>query len=156
MGVHSIRMVSLRQRNALESIATMEVGGDLPPSTYAGAEIVESFGNPRIYGRMMQDSDLNPELESEHHGSVRRALETVSPGRAGRFTVGADGRFLDYHGGHGFTRLRVLEWFTEAALRRGIGWYFEQRYRCNEREIARFRVIRICTPSGVEVRKEPM
>ncbi|MBX3606382.1 MAG: hypothetical protein KF788_13970 [Piscinibacter sp.] len=156
MALNRIRVENLRRRNPLEWIATMEVGGDRDPSSYAGTEIVESFGNPRIYGRMMQNSDLRPEYQSEHQGNVRRALETITPGRAGTFTVDGRGRFLDYHGGHGFTRLHVLEWFTEAALRRGIGWYFEQRYRCNGRQIGRYRVIRICTPAGVEVRKQAL
>jgi hypothetical protein len=156
MALTGIRIAGLRRRNALEWIATMEVVGDEPAASHAGEEIVESFGRPRIYARMMQDSDLDPALRSEHHGNVRRALEAVTAGRAGRFAVDTNGRFLDYHGGHGFTRLRVLEWFTPEALRRGIGWYFEQRYRHGSRTLARYRVIRICRPSGVEVRKERM
>ena len=39
----------------------MKALGTEVPATYAGEQIRESFGTPRIYGRYLQDSDLRPD-----------------------------------------------------------------------------------------------
>ncbi len=95
MALTGIHMLSLIRRNELEWVAMMKASGTEEPSSYAGREIVESFGRPRQAGRMFQDSDLRPELAAEHHGSARCVLEGVECGRAGRVTVDAQGRFAD-------------------------------------------------------------
>jgi hypothetical protein len=154
MALNSIALSSLRRRNALEWVATMQAQGDGEPASLSGQEVVESFGMPRIYGQMLLDRDLRPELVSAHRGHARYVLEVITAGRAGTFRVDPSGRFEDFHGGHGFRSGSYLNWFTPQALARGIGWYFEQTYRCNSRVVGRFQVIRIISSgSGVEVRK---
>jgi hypothetical protein len=50
-----------------------------------------------------------------------------------------------------------LDGFTPAALRRGIGWYFEQTYRHGGDVVGRFRVIRVIRErDGLRVHKEPL
>ena len=84
-------------------------------------------------------------------------LERLTPGRAGTFTVDAQGHFEDFHGGHGFRNPADLDWFTPAALRRGVGWYFEQTYRHGSDVVGRFRVIRVIRErDGLLVHKEPL
>lgn len=154
MALNSIALVNLRRRSAMEAVATMEAQGDGAPASFAGQHIVESFGLPRIFGRLLLDSDLRPELVSQHRGHARYVLERITAGRAGTFTVDPSGHFEDYHGGHGLLSGSYINWFTPRALVRGIGWYVEQTYRHNARVVGRFNVIRIISSgSGVEVRK---
>ena len=135
----------------------MEATGDGEPSSFSGQTIIESFGRPQIYNRMLLDSDLRPEFESQHHGSARNVLGQITAGSPGHFTVGRNGRFPDYHGGHGLRSGDYIRWFTDEALARGIGWYFEQTYRHGPRIVGRFRVVRIINArTGIDVRKEQM
>lgn len=154
MPMTGVDLLSLRAGGAAEWIATMKAGGDEESGTYAGQQIRESFGTPRAYFRYWHDSDLRPELVSEHRGRVRYVLERLTPGRPGVFTVGPFGHFDDFHGGHGFRYPSDLNWFTPEALRRGIGWFFEQTYHHGSDVLARFRVARIISSrDGVRVQK---
>jgi hypothetical protein len=154
MALNSVVLVNLRRRSVGEWLATMAAQGEGTPASFAQQQIVESFGPPRIYARYLNDSDLRPELASEHRGHARYVLERLTTGRAGTFTVDRAGQFEDYHGSHGFRNPSDLNWFTPEALRRGIGWYFEQTYRHDGRIVGRFNVIRIISSGdGVEVRK---
>jgi hypothetical protein len=155
VALNSIALISLRRRNVVEWIATMEAQGDGEPSGFAGQRIVEAFSRPQIYNRMLQDRDLKPDMVAQHRGSATYVLGRITAGTPGSFTVDRSGRFLDYHGGHGFRSGDCITWFTEAALERGIGWYIQQTYRHGSRIVGRYNVIRIISArSGVEVRKE--
>lgn len=157
MPIKDITVVSLTRRNVAEWVALMQVSGTEGenPGSFSGQTVLESFGTPRIYENMLRDSDLRPELASEHRGSARFVLERISPGTAGQFTVDANGQFRDFHGGHGMRSGSMLNWFTTRALARGIGWYFEQRYSVDGRRFASFNVIRVIRDrGGVFVRKE--
>ena len=157
MPMNRVMMVGLRPGGTAEWVATMKALGTEEPRTYAGEQIRESFGMPRIYGRYLQDSDLRPELASQHRGHARYVLERLTAGRAGTFTVDAQGHFEDFHGGHGFRNPADLNWFTPAALRRGVGWYFEQTYRHGREVVGRFRVIRVIRDGDrLLVHKEPL
>ena len=86
-------------------------------------------------------------------------VKFIDLGRPGVFRVGPDGRFEDNHGGHGFVPGDCIRWFTEAALRRGIGWHFIQTYRHagSNKVVGRFKVHRTISLSGaIEVRKVPL
>ena len=155
MTLTSIVLVNLRRRNVAEWVATMEAQGDGEPRTFAGQRIVESFGPPQIYSRMLTDGDLRPELVAEHRGSAKFVLGQITAGIPGPFTIDRDGHFPDYHGGHGLRDGEYLNWFTPEALTRGIGWYIVQTYRHGTRIVGRYNVIRIISSrNGVEVRKE--
>jgi hypothetical protein len=133
----------------------MEAQGDGEPSSFAGQRIVESFGPPQIYSRLLLDRDLRPELAVEHRGSARFVLGQITAGTPGSFTIDRAGHFIDYHGGHGLRSGEYLNWFTPEALSRGVGWYIVQTYRHGSRIVGRYNVIRIISSrSGVEVRKE--
>lgn len=153
MALRKIELVSIRRRNITEAVATMEARGDGDPASFAGERIVESFGPPQIHRGYLQDGDLKPELVSQHHGRARFVIRQIVTGRPGTFTVGRNGRFLDYHGGHGLRRGTYIDWFTPEALRRGVGWYFVQTYRHNRQVVGRFKVVRIFSERGIEVRK---
>jgi hypothetical protein len=104
---------------------------------------------------MLTDRDLRSDLAAEHRGSARFVLGQITAGNPGSFTIDRDGRFLDYHGGHGLRNGEYLNWFTPEALTRGIGWYIVQTYRHSTRIVGRYNVIRIISSrNGVEVRKE--
>ena len=157
MPLNRIIMLSLRAGGTAEWIATMKGLGTEPSTAYAGEEVRESFGLPRIYGRYLQDSDLRPELADQHRGHARYVLERLTTGRAGTFTLDSLGHFDDFHGGTGFRNPADLAWFTPAALRRGVGWYFEQTYRHGRETVGRFRVIRVIRErNGLLVHKEPL
>ena len=55
MALDTIALVSLRKRNILEAIATMEAQGNGGPSSFAGERIVESFGPPKILRGFLQE-----------------------------------------------------------------------------------------------------
>jgi hypothetical protein len=154
MALNSIVLVNLRQRNVVEWVATMEARGDGEPASFAGERIVESFGQPQIHGRLLLDGDLRPELVGRHRGRASFVLGQITAGTAGTFTVGRNGRFEDYHGGHGLRSGAYIDWFTPEALARGVGWYMVQTYRHGTRVVGRFKVVRIFSERGVEVLKQ--
>lgn len=165
MTLDRIALMGLRRRSILETVAVMEAhggissanpGGTTDPTSFAGERIVESFGRPQILRRWLLDSDLRPELANEHHGRASYVLKQIRTGRPGTFTVARNGRFLDYHGGHGLRRGSYINWFTPEALRRGIGWYFVQTYRHGRQIVGRYKVIRIFGERGIVITKEPM
>lgn len=156
MALDNIALVRLRRRNILEAIAIMEARGDGDPSSFAGERIVESFGRPQLLRRYLMDSDLRPELVNEHRGRANSVLRQLDCGRPGTFTVDRHGRFNDYHGGHGLRRGSYINWFTPEALSRGVGWYFVQTYRHNKQIVGKYKVIRIFSERGIEIRKERM
>src|SRR5262245_40995958 len=121
-------MHNIRRRNRAEFVATMApVGEDGPsrdPAQFAGERIAERFGQPEAHRGDLKDTDLNPQYQNQHRGSARFVARQMVVGNAGVFTVGRDGFFRDYHGGTGLRTGNDLNWFTPAALARGIGWYF--------------------------------
>ena len=140
----NIRAGASRHGHVIEWVATMEVQGDAGevPSYFSGQRLVESFGPANPVQGFLMASDVRPDRIRDHHGSVSHVVSRLSMGRPGRtFTVQIDGRFDDFHGGSGFVR-GELDWFTEAALSRGIKWFFKQTYRHNGRFIAEFKVTR--------------
>ncbi len=152
--------ITNRQRtNAFEWKYTMLLCNDdgSDATQLAGSRVVESFGRPRIYRNRLRDSDLDPQFETAHRGSASYVCSRMETGRAGRFKVEENATFFDFHGGNGLSGQRNLVfWFTDEALRRGIGWTFIQTYRLNGQVVGRFHVSRIFTrgsPYRLEVIK---
>jgi len=158
-----VEIADSKQRNAFERVFLMRVCNDdgEVATDLANNMVVERFGPPRIYRNMLQDTDLVPQYRIAHRGSANFVLGQMDTGDAGRFKIRRDGTFLDFHGGNGLGGLRGdgnMIWFTPEAQRRGIGWWFTQTYRLNNRRIGMFHVIRIFrrgNPYRLEVIKRP-
>ena len=136
-----------------------------PARELAGRYVTERFGRKRIWRGMLLDRALRTSPQSivdSHGGSAQSVLRQLWWGTPGRFKVRPDATFVDYHGGNG---LRVhnggTAWFTDEALRRGIGWTFVQSYRSERVRIGMFHVTRIFrAPAAnrmytIEVMKRP-
>ena len=161
--IQGIRLDASFRRNAVEIATKMVPFGDdrrADGTEFAGEVIVEQFGRSELHRGWLRDSDLDPQYRNEHRGSARYVGRRMSPGRRGRFRVTNRGFFVDYHGGMGLRSPDHLNWFTDEAKRRGIGWYFIQTYVHNGQRVARFKVIRIFRVRGttgtVDVTKLPI
>lgn len=158
-----IEIIDSKQRNDFERVFKMQVCNDdgTEATDLVNNIVVERFGRPRIYRGMLRDQDLVPRYSIAHQGRASYVEGQFDTGDAGKFTIRADGTFLDFHGGNGLGTARSdgnMAWFTPEAKRRGIGWWFTQVYRMNNRRIGMFHVIRIFrrgNPYRLEVIKRP-
>lgn len=158
-----IEIADSKQRNDCERVFKMQVCNDdgTVATDLVNSVVIERFGPPRIYRGMLRDTDLVPRYQIAHHGQASYVERQFRTGEAGRFKIRADGTFLDFHGGNGLGSARDdgnVAWFTFESRRRGIGWWFTQEYRMNNRRIGLFHVIRIFrlgNPYRLEVIKRP-
>ena len=144
-----VELENSKPRNNQEFVARMAVIGDTGDyaTDLAGETVVERFGPPRVFRGMLRVEDLNPEYHSSHRTDVGYVIARMGRFRdaPGRFRILPDGKFLDYHGGAGVPSDCVNTWFTEDALRRGIGWTFIQRYYLGSQLLGSFWVSRVFT-----------